>query len=422
MRITPGYSVGMAALFLAGAVACDGDGPSSGTGPPPPGGGDTVAPQTVSDLALTYRPATRDVEFAWTAPRDDDASDRVARYDIRYSYSFPLDWDLSVSVSDPPAPEPVGNAQTYALAGAQRGRDIYAAARTRDAAGNLSPIGPVTHLYIPGIRFEAVCEDVFARSPVEGLDAIVTASASWNLTTDASGTIVIDNVTGGTLGIRIDTGTATSTYHRFQRTLAVDDDLFMPIPMIPVVAADSPLYENTLQILLDALVVAGSNQVLKRWHTYPIPWYAAAYVNGNGLDYADLTRQAAAQWNARTGLEIFVEVPAVPASGIHVQFLSRAAMGIQNGITEHENDPEGYPVGETIKIVNDFSDPAKLYTILMHEFGHTIRLNHLPAGFIMYAGQPLPADITDDEVRVVQMMLAIPNGTDLALYTSSSSP
>jgi hypothetical protein len=417
------FYVGAMAIVLAAALACDDGGPAGTQGPPPPvgGGPDTTAPQTVSDLALSYRPATRDVEFAWTAPRDDDDTDHVARYDIRYSYAFPLDWDLSVPVANPPSPQPEGTPQTYALPAPSRGRELYAAARTYDAAGNPSPLGPVAHLRVPGVRFEAVCQDVWAGSPAEGLDALLTTNAPWNLTTGPDGRLVLDDITSGTIGIRLETGAAASTYHRYENSLVAEDDTLLSVAMIQVLPVDSPDYRSTLDLLIDALVTSGQGQILKRWHTYPIPWHASEYVNGNSLDYTALTRQAAAQWNARTGLEIFVEVPAPPEHGIEFLYLPRSSMGIQNGLTEHKNDAEGYPSGETIKIVDDFSDGAKLYSILMHELGHTIRLGHLPAGFVMFGGQPLPLDITDDEVRVVQMMLVIPNGTNLSLYDASAT-
>jgi hypothetical protein len=54
----------------------------------------------------------------------------------------------------------------------------------------------------------------------------------------------------------------------------------------------------------------------------------------------------------------------------------------------------------------------------MHELGHTIPLVHLPAGFIMFGSQPLPPDISDDEVTMVKLFLALPNGTNLDNYDS----
>ncbi|HEX5131586.1 MAG TPA: hypothetical protein VFX92_03765 [Candidatus Krumholzibacteria bacterium] len=418
MSIAPRTSVVVAAaLFLAQALACgdDGSGPDS-QGPPPPTGSDEVAPQTITDLELAYRPGTKDVALAWSAPRDDDHTDHVARYDIRYSYSFPLDWDRSVAVTDPPVPETEGTPQSYALTDARRGRDLYVAARTYDAAGNPSAIGPLTYLYVPGLSFEAQCEDVLAAAPVAGLDALVTASEAWNLVTDANGQIRLDDIGGGALGIRIETGSAPIAYHTFEQTLTVADDIALSIPMIPAIPTDSPSFNSVLQLLLAALVSAGPGDILRRWDTYPIPWHADEFVNVNGIDYTALARQAAARWNQRTGLEIFVEVPATPAKGVSMLFQTRAQMGIQNGVTSRQNDADGYPLKDTIRIVDDFSDAAKLYSIIMHELGHTIRLDHLPAGFLMFGGQPLPGDVTDDEVRVVQMMLALPNGTDLARY------
>ena len=38
----------------------------------------------------------------------------------------------------------------------------------------------------------------------------------------------------------------------------------------------------------------------------------------------------------------------------------------------------------------------------------------------MYGGQPLPADITDDEVLAVQLHTALPNGIDMVIYDESA--
>jgi hypothetical protein len=95
-------------------------------------------------------------------------------------------------------------------------------------------------------------------------------------------------------------------------------------------------------------------------------------------------------------------------------------MGGQVGITEYTDDDEGFPLLDRIRIVDEFSDPVRLYRIMLHELGHTIRLGHLPAGFIMFAGQPLPDDITDDEVAVVRLLLALPAGLELLKYDVAS--
>jgi hypothetical protein len=150
-----------------------------------------------------------------------------------------------------------------------------------------------------------------------------------------------------------------------------------------------------------------------------VSFYARDFVNVNGLDYRALLQQAADRWNTRLGFQMFTAVAADPSTGILVEFLPRSTMGTVIGVTEYTVDAAGYPVHDRIRIVDDLLDGSKLYSIFMHELGHTIPLGHLPAGFIMYAGQPLPPDITDDEVAMVQLLLALPNGTNLDKYDQS---
>jgi hypothetical protein len=219
--------------------------------------------------------------------------------------------------------------------------------------------------------------------------------------------------------VSITRGGSPVPYHPFDDAFALDDDVELVYAMIPFEAPASPLFSSILGLLREALVAPGSSEVVKNWRSLPIPWYAPDYVNSLGVDYRALAVQAASRWNERTGMQVFAPVDAAPATGVTLQFLPRSVMGIQNGLTEYSQDAEGYPLADRIKIVNDFSDAAKLYTIFLHEFGHTVRLAHLPAGFIMFGGQPLPADITDDEVAVTRLLLSLPAGIDLAKFDSS---
>jgi hypothetical protein len=99
-----------------------------------------------------------------------------------------------------------------------------------------------------------------------------------------------------------------------------------------------------------------------------------------------------------------------------VEFLSRSTTGGVNGITEYSLDADGYPNHDRIRIVDDMADGARLCEIFLHELGHTIPLVHLPQGFIMFGSQPLPHDISDDEVTMVRLLVGLPNGTVLDNY------
>jgi hypothetical protein len=398
-------------ISLALGAACDDDGST-----PHAGGADRLPPDPVLDLALAYHGATEEVEFTWTAPRDDLARDRVDRYEIRVAYAEPFAWDRSTATPSSPDPLAAGSPQLYTFAGVTRGRDLYAAVRAYDLAGNESPLSNLAHVRVPGVTFEATCVEAVSKAPVPGLAVQVTTLSSQQLATDGAGRVSLSDVAEGTMGIRIERGNAADAYHSLTDAFVIDDDRSVAYPMIAYARPVSPLYDSVLRILLDALVRAGSGNTVKRWANYPIAWYAGDFVNSSGLDYRAIAERAASRWNERTGMEIFVTAAAVPAVGVTVQFLPRSVMGIQNGITEHSNDAGGYPKLDRIKVVDDFSDEQVLYTIMMHEFGHAIRLSHLPGGFIMYGGQPLPADITDDEVQTVRLLVSLPNDLDLDLY------
>jgi hypothetical protein len=399
------------AIALALGAACSDD-----VSAPHSGGQDRLPPDPVLDLALAYRDAADEVEFTWTAPRDDFFRDRVGRYEIRVAYAEPFAWDRSTATPSSPDPLAAGSPQRFVFAGATRGRDLYAAVRAYDLAGNASPLSSVAHVRVPGLAFEVACVEAVSGTPVPGLVVQVTSRSSQRLTTDAAGRVSLSDVTEGTIGVRIERGGAASAYHSLADAFVIDDDRSVAYPMIAYAQPVSPLYDSVLRILLDALVRAGPGNKVKRWVDYPIAWYAADFVNSNGLDYHAIAARAAARWNERTGMEIFAGAATAPEVGVTVQFLPRSVMGIQNGITEHSNDAGGYPKLDRIKIVDDFADEQLLYSIMMHEFGHTIRLSHLPDGFIMYGSHPLPNDITDDEVQVVRLLVSLPNDLDLDLY------
>lgn len=401
----------MAALFMA----CGDDGST----PVPGGAPDTHAPETIDDLGLAYDAPGDAVLFTWTAPHDDGGDVRVDHYDIRYSSSFPFDWERSTRVADPPLPLAPGSTQELTLASPARGQEIYASIRAFDAAGNRSAAGAVAHVRVPGFSFEATCVDALTASPVAGLDASITTRATDHFVTGTDGRVHLADLGGGTVGVMLSRGSAATAYHTFSDVFPFSSDISLMFPMIPFQDPESDLYASILALLQDGIFSPGGERVIRRWHNYPVQFYAPDFVNVNGLDYRALVQQAADRWNTRLGFQMFVPAGADPPTGILVEFLPRSTMGSVNGVTDYSPDADGYPVHDRIRIVDDMTDGPRLYSIFMHELGHTIPLVHLPAGFIMYGSQPLPDDITDDEVTMVQLLLALPNGTILDRYDPS---
>ncbi|HET6462509.1 MAG TPA: hypothetical protein VFH33_01810 [Candidatus Krumholzibacteria bacterium] len=409
MRACIGLALVAAVAFL---IACGDD----STTPPPPGPDpDTTAPEPVSSLTASYDAGLDVIVLRWTAPRDDEAHERVDHYEVRRSHRFPFDWESATVVDNPPAPLEPGSMQELVISHPLRASDLYASVRSVDAAGNISRVGGLAHAGVPGYSMDVVCTDVYTGSPIAGLNAVITSGASQeNALTDAAGSVHLSDLDGGVLTLGLSSG--SSSYHLFRTSLTLDADTLVQVPMIPVQQPQTNLYPSILELLRVANFSVGGVRVIKRWHSYPVQFYAPDLVNVNGLDYRALLQQAADRWNTRLGFQMFAATSADPATGILFEFLPISAMGTVNGVTEYANDARGYPVHDRIRIVDAMTDGPRLYSIFMHELGHTIPFAHLPAGFIMFAGQPLPSDISDDEVTTVKLFLALPNGTNLDNY------
>jgi hypothetical protein len=415
MRCKPRIIACVGAVWIAALAACGDDPAAPPPDQPPPPNGDLTPPETVTDLSLSFDATSREARLAWTAPRDDELHDRVARYEIRYSYTFPLDWWTALPVSDSPSPSVGGTPQAHVIAGVIRDRDLYAAILSVDEAGLRSPVSSVAHVRLPGYLFDATCVDAITGAPVAGLDVVVTERYVHTVVTGVDGRVVLDDLRRGAVGVRVDRGVAAPSYFGLEEWFDLDADRARVYSMIEFVPADNAPYASVFEVLMAGVI--SPDRILKKWRTLPVPWYAPAFVNAYGLDYYDLATRAAARWNEATGLALFVPAGSSPATGVTMAFLPPVSMGGQNGVTQYDNDAQGYPRLDSIRIVDTFVDEQKLYNIMLHEFGHTVRLGHLDGpAFIMYAGQPLPNDISNDEVRAVQLMHALPNEIDLRVY------
>ena len=117
-------------------------------------------------LLLALAPLSVDAQVAsitvrWTAPGDDGYIGTAASYDIRWANAPPdtsnatafATWFTSATpVPNPPAPLLAGTVQAVVVSpvgGFPLGRTYYFVIRTRDDAGNLSPLSNVAMKVIP---------------------------------------------------------------------------------------------------------------------------------------------------------------------------------------------------------------------------------------------------------------------------------
>jgi hypothetical protein len=107
---------------------------------------DINPPAAVGDLAVSLA-GPFSVTLTFTAPKDTGAGSAggAASYDVRYGLSplTELNFDSAAGLATPPAPSPADTPESVTVTGLDPIQRYYFAVRSRDAAGNRSPISNV---------------------------------------------------------------------------------------------------------------------------------------------------------------------------------------------------------------------------------------------------------------------------------------
>ncbi len=321
---------------------------------------DSLPPAPIEDAVLTVNDSTFVITLTWTAPCDDSLSEPVQAYDIRYSlssYALSL-WDLGIRVFDPPVPAVPGVMQSYS--GFQyffRGKDLYAAVRSIDEAGNVSEMSNMASVHVPGYTITVTCTDAYTGDPIEGLDGVLYTGITYHMATDTSGSFTKKDIPRGDFHIAITSGGAASSYHGFLQLISISNDTAATVPMIPFHSTAAGGYQSLLELFkLLTRTNADPGTVLRKWRRYPVPCYIPPFVNANQVDYGAAAKQAATRWMTASGWEIFSFVDAPPDTGIVVEYRTQQEMGVQRAFTVHADGVDKLPLKDTIKIADYMAD------------------------------------------------------------------
>jgi hypothetical protein len=398
---------------------------------PGPNPTDTIAPSIVVDGSLRVL-STGDVAiFEWSAPHDNEAEQSVDHYEIRYAYTLgnppPAFWDgLSTPVLDPPVPASPGSRQTYVFTGLDLGRELWVGIRSYDATGNHSPGSDLATAHVPGIEFSGRCIDALTHNPIEGLTVWLGSGTQFNLVTDENGEFMMDDLLPGGSAVVIRTGSAASDYHRLSQVFYLTGDSTHTFAMVPFQLTVAPQLGgmSMLEFVKTLTETLPPNTVLAKWHNYPVPVYIPPFVNNHGVDYEALSKAAAQRWMDRSGTPLFTFVDSKPDTGIVLKFKSHEDMPVLIGITRHTVGTDSHPIMDEIWIRNNAEALGTnfIYKVILHEFGHTIRFGHIDDSvFIMHGGQPLPDDISDDEVNAVRLHYGLPTRVNMDIYATDTA-
>lgn len=106
---------------------------------------DLTSPEAISDLTILSMTGSS-ASIQWTAPHEDgNQGGQVSSYDIRYSTS-PINeanFLFATPATNPPIPAFPGTVQNFSIGGLASNTTYYFAIKSRDDAGNISPISNV---------------------------------------------------------------------------------------------------------------------------------------------------------------------------------------------------------------------------------------------------------------------------------------
>jgi hypothetical protein len=154
----------------------------------------------------------------------------------------------------------------------------------------------------------------------------------------------------------------------------------------------------------------GHSTVFKGWNHSPITVYSPPMIHAE-MDLQAIARQAMDDWEALTGLDLFIEVESPQAADCEIIYTEANGRHHVEPVSVNE---DGTPKKKRLYIyllatevpLSRFAD-----IVFVHELGHILCLDHsLNVGHIMVGGtMPQIRLPSSDEVNVVRILYNSPN-------------
>ena len=248
-----------------------------------PLGIDGVAPDVIEDASISYADSTDDVYLTWTAPANGRHGGSVDRYEIRYVYDAPLDWETAFPVLDPPLPTTPGEIQSYRHRYPDRGRDLYMAIASVGASGDPSAPSNTAYLKVPGFTFTGVCRDVYTRDALANIKVeLQGADGTLLLETNAEGEFSVSNMVPQELTVTLAHGEGTPTHFQITQRFVLAEDISHTFLLIPYQRSEVLPSMSLLQLFMTC------DDQLGHYYTSEVgppagPTYIPSFVNSHGL-------------------------------------------------------------------------------------------------------------------------------------------
>lgn len=419
--------------------------------------GDRPAPVLGLTAVIGARPGSLRVTWQRATPELNPRP--VVRYHVALRRGGALtetNWDAAQMLEEVPSLEAtLGYSRDYAgLAG---GDTVWVGVRAEDEAGHLSPLGLVPRVRVPGAYWITGTVVGLRGAPLEGIR--VSVGEGWGLQaiTSSDGSFVLPrpadipeglrDIDRYVLTLRDETGAGRGTYYDVRTdTLSVADTYPRQVVLVagltpqgdPALApaCAAPAYGGEFLNFLKRMTFIGEGGTrLYHWDHYPVRYWVqptADWLTPGGFEMGPLAHAAAAAWNARLGGTFFESTPDSVAADLKIIFRNFQYFGYTTIVepTQATID-KAVPVKMQIQLRRDFNFLEYAQGVVLHEFGHALCIgNHSDCDVhIMQSGardvpdlpglttqQEMEAAITDDEMRLVLYICALPQGINMNQY------
>jgi hypothetical protein len=412
--------------FLVEAVAWDGQyGDTASWNVSVAGFPDTIAPAPILDLVGGPGEFDGSILLVWTAPGDDGNTGRAASYIVKTS-TYPIlteaDWNSAEGKPGEPVPSEAGTIERMTIRNLISASYVYVGMRVVDDFFNMSPIGNCDRVLVRGIDIGGRTINAATGEPVQGIEVL---TSSMRDTSDADGEYILRNMPSYTTWVLARDenvlGQLGSYFNCSSPILTVtqlDKDFYM-IPAFTLVSTVQPdQYDGRFFAFYKGITKTdgylGRSTVYIGWNHWPITVYNPPQMY-QGIDLQASCRNALADWEQSTGIDLFVEVSSPDGADVLVKYDTLVAQ--RHHVETPAYNADGTPARKEIFIYTKNTEvPLSRFAemVFTHELGHVIGLDHsMNTGHLMVGlTTPQVFHPSIDEIRVVQVLYHMPNFFD----------
>lgn len=383
---------------------------------------DTIAPGAIIDLEGRTGDNLGSVWITWTATGDDGADGTASSYEVRTSTEPILteeDWTEASRKNGTPDPAPAGTRESMVVRALNPGTYVYITMRAIDDFFNYSPLGNCILLLVRGIDASGYVHNMLDGEPIG--DIMVASHAQYTTTND-EGTYLLKNLPYYVSHIRVTdddvfgyTGDYYDCIHIVYNPESSISHNFWVMPAMGMENTKNNTYDNRFILFFKEVTETSGRfnkpTIYRGWNHWPLTVYNPEKTYQD-IDLQEAARGAMDEWEAMTGLDLFLEVDY--QSGANVRIVYDDTLDYKHRYETVAWNPDGTPKTRLIYIYpsnTSVSVTRFAHLVYAHELGHVLGFlvhSNDPGHLMLGLTRPSQEHVTADEAKVIKLLYHAP--------------